>query len=93
MVKVIRRLRKNKKGAALVEYALIIAGVALIGAVERTVEDYFDLIELVEARRGWKREFDVLANRSNGVHLHVRNRNNRGDANTQRKRTRCFAVD
>jgi Flp pilus assembly pilin Flp len=29
---VMRRLRKNEKGAALVEYALIIAGVALIGA-------------------------------------------------------------
>lgn len=29
---VIRRLRKNERGAALVEYALIIAGVALIGA-------------------------------------------------------------
>lgn len=29
----VRRLKKNKKGAALVEYALIVAGVALIGAV------------------------------------------------------------
>lgn len=33
MWKLARRLRKNKKGAALVEYALIVAGVALIGAV------------------------------------------------------------
>ena len=33
MLKLVRRLRRNKKGAALVEYALIIAGVALIGAV------------------------------------------------------------
>ena len=33
MLKLMRRLRRNKKGAALVEYALIIAGVALIGAV------------------------------------------------------------
>ena len=33
MLKLVRRLRKNKKGAALVEYALIVAGVALIGAV------------------------------------------------------------
>ena len=32
MVKIVRRLRKNDTGAALVEYALIIAGVALIGA-------------------------------------------------------------
>jgi Flp pilus assembly pilin Flp len=29
----VRRLRKTEKGAALVEYALIVAGVALIGAV------------------------------------------------------------
>ena len=33
MLKLMRRIRKNKKGAALVEYALIVAGVALIGAV------------------------------------------------------------
>jgi Flp pilus assembly pilin Flp len=33
MWKLARRLRRNKKGAALVEYALIVAGVALIGAV------------------------------------------------------------
>ena len=33
MFKLVRRLKKNKKGAALVEYALIVAGVALIGAV------------------------------------------------------------
>jgi pilus assembly protein Flp/PilA len=32
MLKIVRRLRKNDTGAALVEYALIIAGVALIGA-------------------------------------------------------------
>ena len=32
MLKIVRRLRKNETGAALVEYALIIAGVALIGA-------------------------------------------------------------
>ena len=33
MLKLVRRLKKNEKGAALVEYALIVAGVALIGAV------------------------------------------------------------
>ncbi len=33
MWKLVRRLKKSKKGAALVEYALIVAGVALIGAV------------------------------------------------------------
>ena len=32
MLKLTRRLLKNRKGAALVEYALIVAGVALIGA-------------------------------------------------------------
>lgn len=32
MRKVVQRLRKNQTGAALVEYALIVAGVALIGA-------------------------------------------------------------
>lgn len=30
---VVRQLRKSERGAALVEYALVIAGVALIGAV------------------------------------------------------------
>ena len=33
MLKFVGRFRKNKKGAAMVEYALIVAGVALIGAV------------------------------------------------------------
>ena len=33
MWKLMRLLRRNQKGAALVEYALIVAGVALIGAV------------------------------------------------------------
>ena len=33
MWKLVRRLKQNEKGAALVEYALIVAGVALIGAV------------------------------------------------------------
>src|SRR2546425_11500297 len=37
MVKIVRRLRKNDTGAALVEYALIIAGVALIGAAAVSV--------------------------------------------------------
>ena len=37
MVKLMRRLRKNEKGAALVEYALIVAGVALIGAAAVSV--------------------------------------------------------
>ena len=32
-MRLVRRLLRNKKGAALVEYALIVAGVALIGAV------------------------------------------------------------
>lgn len=32
MSTLVRRLRRNEKGAALVEYALVIAGVALIGA-------------------------------------------------------------
>ena len=32
MSKVVQRLRRNNKGAALVEYALIVAGVSLIGA-------------------------------------------------------------
>lgn len=32
MRKLVRRLSKTKRGAALVEYALIVAGVALIGA-------------------------------------------------------------
>ena len=31
MSKVVQRLRRNETGAALVEYALIVAGVALIG--------------------------------------------------------------
>ena len=33
MLKLVRRLKRSEKGAALVEYALIVAGVALIGAV------------------------------------------------------------
>src|SRR5262249_31843536 len=33
MLKLFGRLLRNNKGAALVEYALIVAGVALIGAV------------------------------------------------------------
>ena len=33
MFKLVRRLKRSEKGAALVEYALIVAGVALIGAV------------------------------------------------------------
>ena len=37
MGKLVRRLRKNQKGAALVEYALIVAGVALIGAAAVSV--------------------------------------------------------
>ena len=37
MVKLVRRLLGNKKGAALVEYALIVAGVALIGAAAVSV--------------------------------------------------------
>ena len=37
MSKVIQRLRQNEAGAALVEYALIIAGVALIGAATVSV--------------------------------------------------------
>ena len=37
MLKLVRLLRKNEKGAALVEYALIVAGVALIGAVAVSV--------------------------------------------------------
>ena len=37
MGKLMRRLRKNEKGAALVEYALIVAGVALIGAAAVSV--------------------------------------------------------
>ena len=37
MVKLVRRLMRNKKGAALVEYALIVAGVALIGAAAVSV--------------------------------------------------------
>lgn len=37
MVKLMRRLLGDKKGAALVEYALIVAGVALIGAVAVSV--------------------------------------------------------
>jgi len=32
MSKIVQRLRRSEKGAALVEYALIVAGVALIGA-------------------------------------------------------------
>ena len=32
MLKIVQRLRRSEKGAALVEYALIVAGVALIGA-------------------------------------------------------------
>ena len=32
MSRIVKRLRQNETGAALVEYALIIAGVALIGA-------------------------------------------------------------
>ena len=37
MAKLVRRLLKSKKGAALVEYALIVAGVALIGAAAVSV--------------------------------------------------------
>ena len=37
MLKLMRRLVKDKKGAALVEYALIIAGVALIAAATVSV--------------------------------------------------------
>ena len=37
MVKLVRRLLRNRKGAALVEYALIVAGVALIGAAAVSV--------------------------------------------------------
>ena len=37
MVRLMRRLVKDKKGAALVEYALIIAGVALIAAATVSV--------------------------------------------------------
>ena len=37
MVKLAQRLLRNKKGAALVEYALIVAGVALIGAAAVSV--------------------------------------------------------
>ncbi len=37
MARLIRRLMRNKKGAALVEYALIVAGVALIGAAAVSV--------------------------------------------------------
>ena len=37
MVKLVGRLLKNKKGAALVEYALIVAGVSLIGAAAVSV--------------------------------------------------------
>jgi len=33
MSSLVRRLKKSQRGAALVEYALIVAGVALIGAV------------------------------------------------------------
>jgi pilus assembly protein Flp/PilA len=33
MSRLVRRLKKSQRGAALVEYALIVAGVALIGAV------------------------------------------------------------
>jgi pilus assembly protein Flp/PilA len=33
MSRMVRRLKKSQRGAALVEYALIVAGVALIGAV------------------------------------------------------------
>ncbi|MBM3820543.1 MAG: hypothetical protein FJW14_16205 [Acidimicrobiia bacterium] len=37
MAGVVRRLRRSQAGAALVEYALIIAGVALIGAAAVSV--------------------------------------------------------
>ena len=37
MVNLMRRLVREKKGAALVEYALIVAGVALIGAATVSV--------------------------------------------------------
>ena len=37
MLKLARRLLRNKTGAALVEYALIVAGVALIGAATVSV--------------------------------------------------------
>ena len=37
MVKLVRRLLRNKRGAALVEYALIVAGVALIAAAAVSV--------------------------------------------------------
>ena len=37
MMKLVRRLARDKKGAALVEYALIVAGVALIGAATVSV--------------------------------------------------------
>jgi len=37
MLKVVQRLRRNERGAALVEYALVVAGVALIGAAAISV--------------------------------------------------------
>src|SRR5438132_9617283 len=37
MLKLVRRLSRNQQGAALVEYALIVAGVALIAAATVSV--------------------------------------------------------
>jgi Flp pilus assembly pilin Flp len=37
MIRLTQRLLKNKKGAAMVEYALLVAGVALIGAASVSV--------------------------------------------------------
>jgi len=51
MLRLTQRLLKNKKGAAMVEYALLIAGVALIGAASVAVFGHKtnDMIAMVAA--------------------------------------------
>jgi pilus assembly protein Flp/PilA len=51
MLRLIQRLLKNKKGAAMVEYALLVAGVALIGAASTAIFGHKtnDMIAMVAA--------------------------------------------
>jgi Flp pilus assembly pilin Flp len=51
MLRLIRRIQKCKKGAALVEYALLVAGVALIGAASVAIFGHKtnDMIGMVAA--------------------------------------------
>jgi pilus assembly protein Flp/PilA len=51
MLKLTRRMLKDKKGAALVEYALLVAGIALIGAASIAIFGHKtnDMVAMVAA--------------------------------------------